>query len=80
MRAHRDGQIFTEGINSEANIKEHWWTNYLDRRNLKGAAFFCRGKIFLGPKWIASKAEPYLDLLSGISRRNLVTRRLRQQQ
>ena len=30
-----DGQIFTEGINSEANIKEHWWTNYLDRRNLK---------------------------------------------
>ena len=37
-----DGQIFTEGINSEANIKEHWWTNYLDRRNLKGAAFFCR--------------------------------------
>ena len=79
MRAHRDGQIFTEGINSEANIKEHWWTNYLDRRNLKGAAFSV-GEIFLAPKWIASKAEPYLDLLSGISRRNLVTRRLRQQQ
>jgi hypothetical protein len=30
-----DGQIFTEGINSVANIKEQWWTNYLDRRNLK---------------------------------------------